>query len=88
MPIEEVLKSQARKTTLDLLRANGVHHEDDLIDISESQLTFMGISVVERRKVLARTDSLRYNNNHLSIDSAHSRLDPFGMFIRSVRFDR
>ena len=66
MPIEEVLKAQTRKTTLDLLRANGIHHEDDLIDVSENQLTFMGISVVERRKVLARTDSLRYwPNNHL-----------------------
>jgi len=67
MPIEEVLKSQARKTTLDLLRANGIHHEDDLIDISENQLTFMGISVVERRKVLARTDSLRYYNQRIIV---------------------
>jgi len=66
LPIEDVLKAQARKTTLDLLRANGIQHEDDLIDVTENQLTFMGISVVERRKVLARTDSLRRRKRRMT----------------------
>jgi hypothetical protein len=59
MTIEDLLRSNTRKTTLDLLRANGINHEDDLIDVSENQLTLFGIGVVERRKVLARSDSLR-----------------------------
>ena len=41
------------------LRSNGINHEDDLIDLTEGQLEYMGIGVIERRKVLARTDSLR-----------------------------
>ena len=41
------------------LRSNGINHEDDLIELTEGQLEYMGIGVIERRKVLARTDSLR-----------------------------
>jgi len=66
MPIEDLLRQHARKTTLDLLRANGIQHEDDLLEISENQLFQMGVSVVERRKVLARTDSLRRRKRRMT----------------------
>lgn len=58
-PVEDILKNHARRTTLDRLKSNGVNHEEDLVELTESQMEFMGIGVIERRKVLARTDSLR-----------------------------
>ena len=57
--VEDILKNHARRATLERLRSNGVKGEDDLVDLTETQLEYMGIGVIERRKVLARTDSLR-----------------------------
>jgi hypothetical protein len=63
LPIEEILRRNTRKATLETLRANGIILEDDLAELTDTQLEVMGINMVERRKVLAQTDSIRYCNN-------------------------
>ena len=63
LPIEEILRRNTRKATLETLRANGIILEDDLAELTDTQLEVMGINMVERRKVLAQTDSIRYKNN-------------------------
>ncbi|CBY43625.1 unnamed protein product [Oikopleura dioica] len=63
LPIEEILRRNTRKATLETLRANGIILEDDLAELTDTQLEVMGINMVERRKVLAQTDSIRYCEN-------------------------
>lgn len=72
LPVEEILRHHARKATLERLKSNGVNHEDDLVDLTEGQLEYMGIGVIERRKVLARTDSLRRRRR--KIDHVRERI--------------
>ncbi|CBY19236.1 unnamed protein product [Oikopleura dioica] len=66
LPIEEILRRNTRKATLETLRANGIILEDDLAELTDTQLEVMGINMVERRKVLAQTDSIRRRKRRLS----------------------
>lgn len=65
MPIEEILKRNTKRVTLDTLRSNGILHEDDLADLTDTQLQDMGLTMIERRKVLATSDSIRRRKRRL-----------------------